>query len=84
MPRRAPLVEHAMEAQVALRDLSHVTVPLWESALASGDWSAIAECKALAATLHAASVQARRIARLAEGKVKCADGLIEPGHGRTA
>lgn len=84
MPRRVPLVEHAMETAVALRDLRRVTVPLWEAAIASGNWNAIAEAKALATTLNIAARQARRIARLAEGHAECRDGLLEGGHGVVA
>lgn len=83
MPRRTPTVELAMEAQVAIRELRSATHPLWESAVASGDWSVIAEVKALAATLKIAAGQARRIAALAEPGV-CADGLFEIGHGKAS
>lgn len=83
MPKRVPTVERAMEVQVAIRDLRSATHPLWEAAVASGNWSVMAECKALAATLKVAAGQARRIASLAEPGV-CADGLLEPGHGVAA
>ena len=85
MARPVPAVERAMEVQVAIRGLRSATHPLWEAAVASGNWSVIAECKALAATLKVAATQARRIAALAEpGANECADGLHRIGHGRAA
>lgn len=85
MPKRIPTVEHAMEAQVAIRELRTATHPLWLSAVASGNWTVIAECKALAATLKVAAAQARRIAALAEpGVNECADGVRAMNHGAAA
>ncbi len=83
MPRPSPLVDRAMETQVALRDLRRVTVPLWEAAVASGNWTAMSEAKALAATLRSATLQCRRIAGLADG-IACPDGFGLAGHGRAA
>lgn len=72
-----------METQVAIRDLKRATAPLFEAAVASGNWHAMAEAKALAATLHGASLQARRIAGIADG-IECPDGLDRPTHGKAA
>lgn len=71
-----------MEAQVALRSLRAVSAPLWEAALASGDWALMADCKALSVTFGIASVQLRRMTRRADEL--CPDGLLEPGHGAAA
>jgi hypothetical protein len=85
MGAKVPAVERAMEVQVAIRELRTTTHPLWEAAVASGNWTVIAECKALAATLKVAAAQARRIASLAEPSVMdCSEGLRRTGHGRAA
>lgn len=74
-----------MDMQVALRDLRSATHPLWEAAVASGNWNVMAECKALASTLKVAAGQARRIAALAEAPMlDCSEGLRRTGHGRAA
>lgn len=82
MPRPLHVVEHAMEAQVCLRALRKAAAPLWESAIASGDWTLMAECKALSTTFSIASVQLRRMTKRADEL--CPDGLLEPGHGAAA
>lgn len=82
MPRKPLAVERAMECQVAIRALRSQTHPLWEAAMATGDWTLLAECRALASTLKLAAAQARRIAGLAE--VQCPDGVEASGHGRAA
>lgn len=85
MGAKTPLVERAMECQVAIRELRSATHPLWEAAVASGNWAVMAEAKALAATLKTAAGQARRIAGLAEPSfVDCSEGLRRTGHGRAA
>lgn len=66
MSRPVAAVEYAMEVQAALHALRKHTLPLWTAALASGDWTLMAEVKALAATLRSASAQTRRIAGLTE------------------
>ncbi len=84
MPRPVPLAEHAMETQVALRELRRITVPLWEAAAATGDWTIMSRCHELAATLRSAERQARSIAGLAE-LIACPDAPTRtPGHGRAA
>lgn len=75
-------VERAMEVQVALRSMRTHTHPLYEAAVATGNWTLLAECRALAATLKVAALQTRRIAGMAE--TACADGVEAPGHGRAA
>ena len=82
MVRPVPVVERAMEVQVALRALRTQTHPLWEAAMATGNWTLMAECIALAGTLKVAAQQARRITGLAE--VRCPDGIKAAGHGRAA
>lgn len=83
MPRRLALDEQSVEFQVALRDLRRQhAAPLWEAAIATGDWGQLSDAKALDGVLRAAERLARRMAgRAASG---CADGLFEPGHGRAA
>lgn len=86
MARPIPVVEHAMEAQTVVRHLRKVAAPLWEAAIASGDWTLLAECKALSTTIRIASTQLRRIAGRAEG-FECPDSLAighVPGHGAAA
>jgi hypothetical protein len=83
MARTLPLDEQAVEFQVALRDLRRTSAaPLWEAAIASGDWGQLADAKALDGALRIAE----RIAKRMAGRVNaaCADGLLEPGHGRAA
>jgi hypothetical protein len=83
MPRPAALDEHAIEFQVALRDLRRrQAAPLWESAVASGDWSQMSDAKALDRMLRAADALVKRMAGRASAP--CADGLLEPGHGLAA
>ena len=80
MPRPLPLDEQSVEFQVALRDLRRRhAAPLWEAAIASGEWSQLADAKALDGVLKVAE----RIAKRMAGRVTapCADGLLEPGHG---
>lgn len=84
MARHVPLASEAMETQVGLREFRLSRAPLFEAALRSGSHAAISEAHALAATLHVAEKQARRLAGIADGLVICADGLFEPGHGRAA
>jgi hypothetical protein len=83
MPRPVAVIEHAMEAQVACASLRKVAAPLWEAAIASGDWNLLAECKALSTTIRIASVQLRRIAGRAE-TLDCPDDIAKPGHGAAA
>jgi hypothetical protein len=83
MPRPAPLDEQSVEFQVALRELRRSkAAPLWEAAIASGDWGQLADAKALDGVLKVAD----RIAKRMAGRVAspCTDGLLEPGHGRAA
>lgn len=83
MARALSLDEQAIEFQVALRDLRRQhAAPLWEAAVASGEWSQLADAKALAGILKVAD----RIAKRMAGRVSapCVDGLLEPGHGRAA
>lgn len=83
MPRHPALAEQSMEFQVRLRDLSRRhAAPLWEAAVASGDWGQLADAKALAGTLRVADRIAKRMAGRVEAP--CADGLLEPGHGKAA
>lgn len=83
MYRRPSATEHAMDAQVALRDFRHACAPLWASAVASGDWSLMAESHALADTLRTAQRQLRRIAGRADS-IACPDGVAGASHGRAA
>lgn len=83
MPRRLALDEAAAEFQARVRELRRRdAAPLWESALASGDWCLMADAKALAAILRSAEAVARRMA--GHGSGRCADGLARPGHGWAA
>ena len=82
MGHPVPVVERAMEVQVAIRGLRTQTHPLWEAALATGNWTLLSECRALAGTLKVAATQARRITGLAEAR--CPDGIKAAGHGRAA
>jgi len=83
MARAIPLAERGMDLQVQLRDLRKATLPLFEAALASGDFAVMAEAKALHATLRVAGLQARRLTGLADG-VACPDGQVGMFHGRAA
>lgn len=83
MPRPLAVDEAAVEFQVAVRDLRRRHgVPLWEAAIGSGDWGQLADAKALDGLLRAADAVAKRMA--GRGRVRCADGLLRPGHGRAA
>ena len=83
MPRPVALDEQAVEFQVRLRDLRrHHAAPLWEAAIASGDWGQLADAKALDGVLKVADRIVKRMAGRATAG--CADGLFEPGHGRAA
>lgn len=83
MPRPAGLAELAMETQVGIRDLKRVTVPLWESAASTGDWTVMSRCHELAATLRSAQRQCKAIAGLAD-RIACPDGRVGTNHGRAA
>lgn len=83
MPRTVTLDEQSVEFQVALRELRRRhAAPLWEAAIASGDWAQLSDAKALDGVLKVAE----RIAKRMAGRVAatCADGLLEPGHGAAA
>jgi len=83
MARALSLVERGMEAQAEIRALRKACAPLHEAAIASGDWTVMAETQALAATLRAAGVQARRLTGFAEN-IACPDGRRDSGHGLAA
>ena len=83
MPRAVPAVEHAIEVQVALTDLRRACGPLWQSAIASGDWTLISQCQALSVTLSTVSLQLRRLSGRADS-IACPDGCAQHGHGRAA
>ncbi len=83
MARHLAVDEAAVEFQVGVRELRrHAAAPLWEAAIGSGDWGALADAKALDQLLRTAD----RIAKRMAGRVSpaCADGILEPGHGRAA
>jgi len=82
MARPLPLVEHAMEVHAHLRRFRKETAPLYRAALATGDFTVMAETHALAETLRIAQLQAKRLAGLAEAR--CADGIVGPAHGAAA
>ena len=84
MPRPITLSEHAVEAQVVIRDARRAMAPMYEAALRSHNAAAISEAKHVAGTLKVAERQARRLAGIADGLLVCADGLFEPGHGIAA
>ena len=83
MARAVSLPGLGMEAQVAIRELRKGCLPLFEAALASGDFAVAAEAKALHETLKVAGLQARRLTGLAEG-VACPDGQVGLFHGSAA
>lgn len=83
MPRPLPMDAASVEFQVRLRDLRReAAAPLWEAAIGTGDWSQLADAKQLDQLLRVAD----RIAKRMAGRVHstCADGMLEPGHGRAA
>lgn len=83
MPKPIALAERGMEAQAAIRSLQRASLPLFEAALASGNFAVMSEAKALHATLTVARTQARRLTGYAEG-IECPDGIGLFGHGRAA
>ncbi len=83
MPRPLSLDESSVEFQVAVRDLRRRQgAPLWEAAVASGDWGQLADAKELERLLRITERIARRMA--GRTGAACADGMLEPGHGRAA
>lgn len=84
MPRPVSLADHAIDAQVVLREARRAMAPLYAAALASRNLAAIAEAKHVADSIRVAERQAKRLAGIADGLVSCADGLFEPGHGAAA
>jgi hypothetical protein len=83
MPRPLPLDLAAVEFQVGVRELRRrAAAPLWEAAIGSGDWGQLSDAKQLDHLLRVAD----RIAKRMAGRVAstCADGILEPGHGRAA
>ena len=83
MPRPAPAVNRAMDAQVALHSLRRSCAPVWAAALASGDWSVMADAKALDSTLRVAFAQLRRLTGQLEA-IECPDGHARGSHGRAS
>jgi hypothetical protein len=83
MPRPVPAVNQSLDAQAALHSLRHACAPLWQAALASGDWSLLSESHALAGTLRTAGTQLRRISGQLE-RIECPDGRAHGSHGRAS
>lgn len=67
MPRTAPLANLSMDVQVAIVELRRVVAPMFEAAIASGRWDAMAEAKGIADDLNRAQRGAKRLAGLADG-----------------
>lgn len=84
MARPLSLTEYAMDAQAILRETRRRMAPMYEAALRSGNASAISEAKHVADSIRIAERQSKRLAGIADGLVRCADGLFEPGHGAAA
>ena len=83
MARLLAIDEASIEFQAGVRELRHhAAAPLWEAAIASGEWAQLSDAKALDGILRVAD----RIAKRMAGRVAstCADGILEPGHGRAA
>lgn len=72
-----------MDLGVAIREARRAAAPVWEAALASGDWAFMAETHALAELLRSCERQAKRVSGLADG-ARCADGIVGPSHGAAA
>jgi hypothetical protein len=83
MPRPIALAERGMEAQVGIRALRRACAPLYEAAMASGDFDVMSETHALADTLALAGRQAKRLTGYAEG-LTCPDGRAGLWHGSAA
>lgn len=87
MPRRhqphSAVANHSMDVQAEVRELRRRAAPMFEAAMATGDWNLVAETKALADTLKAAGTLARRVAGMADA-ISCPDGVAGAGHGRAA
>lgn len=83
MPRPLGVAEHAMEVQACLRRLRKDVAPMYEAALATGDFAVMAETHAIAETLRIGQLQAKRLAGMVDS-IHCADGRKAPGHGRAA
>jgi hypothetical protein len=83
MPRPTPPVNVAMDGQAAIADARRRCLPMLEAAVASGNWSAMAEAKAIATTFGALRTQARRLTGFLD-RAACADGIRRPGHGVAA
>lgn len=79
---KVQIVHLAMDTQADLLRVQVHAAPLFEAALATGDWSLMSEVHSLAGLLKVARKQAKRIAGMADSM--CADGIAEPGHGRAA
>ena len=83
MARSLSLDECSVEFQARLRELRReAAAPLWEAAIGTGDSSQLRDAKQLDQLLRVAD----RIAKRMAGRVRstCADGMLEPGHGRAA
>ena len=83
MPRSPSLPERGMEAQVVIRETRRACAPLYEAAMASGDYAVMSETKQLAETLALAGRQAKRLTGYAEG-IACPDGRLGLFHGEAA
>lgn len=85
MARRIPVVELAIDVQVAIVELRRVVAPMYEAAIASGRWDAMAEAKSIADDLNRAQRGAKRLAGLAEGcEAEHTFGLFHGAGGRAA
>jgi hypothetical protein len=73
----------AMSVHDAILVLRRYTVPMFQAAIASGRWDAVAEAKAVADDLQRAQRAAKRLAAIADA-IPCPDGLWAPSHGRAA
>jgi hypothetical protein len=82
MGHRLPTPEYSMEVQARLRQVRRDASPLYERALATGNYAFLQEVNALAGLIRTAETVAKRVTQFAESA--CADGIAEPGHGRAA
>ncbi len=83
MPRPPAAADRVMDLHVAIREARRAAAPVWEQAIASGDYALMSETHVLADLLRICERQAKRVAGLAD-QVTCADGLVGPNHGAAA
>lgn len=83
MAPRTAVVDRLMDLQVQLATTRRAAAPVWEASVASGDWQAMSDARALSETLRVAHLQAKRLTGRLDA-IASSLPAAHPEHGRAA